>query len=81
MKLPIVGGIVGVVEGALPLPLLPTPPVPVGEEVGTVPSPYMYIFRRLGPPQYSVGLLLQVMLQSEALVFTAPAERALPQKH
>jgi hypothetical protein len=44
-----------------------------------VTLPVEYMLSLLGPPQYSVRLLLQVMLQSVDGALTAPVARLLPQ--
>ena len=46
---------------------------------GTVPFPNIYMFNRLGPPQYSVWLLLQAILQSVAAALTEPVPSLLSQ--
>ena len=51
----------------------------VVEAEGIVPFPNTYMFRRLGPPQYSVWLLLQAMLQSAAEALTDPLPSLLSQ--
>ena len=44
-------------------------------------DPAIYIFKRPGPPQYSVWFLVHVILQSVDGAFIEPAARLLPQKH
>jgi hypothetical protein len=53
----------------------------VADELELWIGPEAYMLSRLGPPQYSVWLLLHVMLQSDAVALTEPAPRLLPQKH
>ena len=64
----------------------PGPPVPVATpllvevvELDNVPLPYTYKLSLLGPPQYSVWLLLHIIEQSPLEALVEPDPREFPQ--
>jgi hypothetical protein len=78
-----VGGTAGPVEAGIVVDAVLAVVEATDEEldvvVAMVPLPNAYMFKRLGPPQYSVWLLLQAMLQSVAAALIDPLPSLLSQ--